>query len=143
MQEAKLIDENIVPAETANHTETKELQVQEEVLDTVVTEPENQTKDEDLIRTETKEEISEIETVGQEKDIPKEFLKTAEEKVVAVETNEDTEETVPNSSEQNKEVEEEAYQLQGPEDRDFASIVSSFLISKVSAKVNQCKMAFN
>lgn len=136
MQEAKLID-------TANNTETEELQVQEEALDTVVTEPENQTKDEDLIRTETKEEISEIETVGQEKDLPTEFLKTAEEKVVAVETNEDTEETVPNSSEQNKEVEEEAYQSEGPEDRDFASIVSSFLISKVSTKVNQCKKAFN
>lgn len=50
--------------------ETEELQVQEEALDTVVAEPENSTKDENLIRTETQEGISEIEKVEQEKDIP-------------------------------------------------------------------------
>jgi hypothetical protein len=64
-------------------------------------------------------------------------LKSVEGKKVVDETNEVTEEIVPNLFEQNKEA-EEVNQSEGPE-QDFASIVSSFLISKVSTGVNQLK----
>jgi hypothetical protein len=73
LQKTKLINEKIpcyLPAEAANSPETVELQVQEEALDTVVAEPEDQTKGGELIRTETQEEFPEIEKVGQEEDIP-------------------------------------------------------------------------
>jgi hypothetical protein len=63
-----------------------------------------------------------------------ELLKTNEGTKAVNKTNEDTEETVPNLSEQNKEA-EEVNQSDGQEE-DFASIVSSFLISKVSTEIN-------
>jgi hypothetical protein len=63
-----------------------------------------------------------------------ELLKTNEGTEAVNKTNEDTEETVPTLSEQNKEA-EEVNQSDGPE-KDFASIVSSFLISKVSTGIN-------